>query len=148
MKFLSIATTWVATYIVTITALPALPPKDTLQWSTCDYDFDSKGPVECATLQVPLDYTNETSVLRVSATKAPSMGSILFNPGGPGGLGTQHVAEQQANINRYENMSRRESGGNLTDSRTTEHLKATTILSGLIPVGPDGPCHLLATQPP
>ena len=48
-------------------------------------------PFECGTLSVPLDYTLDDSpplelnLLRVKATKEPVLGTVLFNPGGPGG---------------------------------------------------------------
>ncbi|KAL8938442.1 MAG: hypothetical protein Q9216_003892 [Gyalolechia sp. 2 TL-2023] len=48
---------------------------------------------------VPLDYTNTTSdatlelqLVKISATKQPKKGSILFNPGGPGQGGRDFVA--------------------------------------------------------
>lgn len=48
-------------------------------------------PVECGTLPVPLDYTADDSpkleldLFRVKATKEPVLGTVLYNPGGPGG---------------------------------------------------------------
>jgi hypothetical protein len=119
MHFLATAAIWVSTCSFVATAHPALRREDSLNWSTCDYDFNSKAPLQCATLRVPLDWTNETSeslhlqLLRVKATSEPFMGSILFNPGGPGGLGTQHVATQEANINRYESRMKSEFTQNL-----------------------------------
>lgn len=47
--------------------------------------------VECGTLPVPLDYTEDDSppleldLFRVKATQEPVLGTVLFNPGGPGG---------------------------------------------------------------
>ncbi|TQW00294.1 Peptidase S33, tripeptidyl-peptidase [Cordyceps javanica] len=64
-----------------------------IRWGRCPSAVsDLSGlPVECAQYGVPLDYTNEkcneTAVLnliRVPATKQPSLGSILLNYGGPG----------------------------------------------------------------
>ena len=58
-----------------------------LDWETCREDF------ECATLEVPLDYeapdagTIEVAVLRSPATGDDRIGSLLVNPGGPGGSG-------------------------------------------------------------
>jgi hypothetical protein len=56
-------------------------------------------PVTCGTLTVPLDYTDPSSnrtvdlqLLKVNATKQPSKGSILFNPGGPGDGGRTALA--------------------------------------------------------
>lgn len=48
-------------------------------------------PFECSKLSVPLDYTDPDSaplnldLFRVKATKEPVLGTILYNPGGPGG---------------------------------------------------------------
>lgn len=77
------------------------PSKQDLAWGPCDAEmnFTSAYPYECATLKVPLDYTNagngqrlDLALLRVKALNQPSKGSILFNPGGPGAPGTQLVA--------------------------------------------------------
>ena len=52
---------------------------------------------DCAHLEVPLDYTNSSSVplelslFRVNATQEPKLGSILINFGGPGGTGAQNL---------------------------------------------------------
>lgn len=95
-----------------LTAIHALPgktppnPDSTIDWRPCPDLGDDLGgytlpnPVECALLPVPLDYTNDSSsaemmglsLVRVRATKEPFMGSILFNPGGPGSSGVQYVA--------------------------------------------------------
>ena len=48
-------------------------------------------PFECSKLSVPLDYTDPDSpplnldLFRVKATKEPVLGTVLYNPGGPGG---------------------------------------------------------------
>lgn len=76
---------------------------DGLNWAPCDLDLPeglepaSKGPVDCATLEVPLDYTNPDSkpldlqLVRISASKEPVKGSIIFNPGGPGVSGVSEL---------------------------------------------------------
>jgi hypothetical protein len=53
---------------------------------------------DCARLEVPLDYTSASKgetikldLIRAKATKKPFMGSVLFNPGGPGGSGVESV---------------------------------------------------------
>ena len=52
---------------------------------------------ECAMLEVPLDYENpgkqtiEVAVHRVAATGDDRIGSLVLNPGGPGGSGTTFV---------------------------------------------------------
>lgn len=60
-----------------------------IEWGDCD--FEGSLPIQCATLPVPLDYTDPTSdkildlsLIKVAAQKTPPKGSILFNFGGPG----------------------------------------------------------------
>jgi pimeloyl-ACP methyl ester carboxylesterase len=59
-------------------------------WSPCDFDAE----VQCATIEVPLDYGNPAgkrisiAISRQAATEpAPRRGVLLANPGGPGGSG-------------------------------------------------------------
>ncbi len=61
----------------------------TIRWSQC-------GDLECGTLAVPLDWTNPngqtiTLHLNRSAAREPDerLGSLLINPGGPGGSGLE-----------------------------------------------------------
>lgn len=102
-----------------LAAIQALPhPQDedcpepsSLQWHPCGDIGDELAeglpiplPIECASLPVPLDYTDpesetlDLSLLRVNATKEPVRGSILFNPGGPGGSGVEYVAAGSENL--------------------------------------------------
>ncbi|KAF4343903.1 tripeptidyl aminopeptidase [Fusarium beomiforme] len=71
-------------------------------WTKCKLPkgLDSKRvpKVDCASLPVPLDYTKKYSgkdiqldLIRFRATKKPFKGSIIVNPGGPGGSGVQLV---------------------------------------------------------
>ncbi len=69
------------------------PPVPTLDWQPCQ-DPDQQG-FQCATAQVPLDYQHpqaKTIPLAVIKHSAASpnrrIGTIFFNPGGPGGSGT------------------------------------------------------------
>lgn len=54
-------------------------------------------PFDCATLSVPLDYTNpeagelDLSLFRVNATQEPVLGTVLINFGGPGGTGAENL---------------------------------------------------------
>lgn len=75
-------------------ARPAAPlsavPVPQLEWTPCVPD----SPFECATAEVPLDYqspggrTIELAVVKRKATgPGPRLGSLFFNPGGPGGPG-------------------------------------------------------------
>jgi hypothetical protein len=59
---------------------------------------ESPLPMKCATFSVPLDYTKpnstktlDLSLVRFDAVKKPVKGSVLFNPGGPGGSAVQFV---------------------------------------------------------
>lgn len=88
---------WVVTSFAR--ALPGrrMQDSDSLNWGICDYPFEKyTGPVECAKLAVPLDYTNANSnetiqldLLKIRATKSKVLGSMLSNPGGPGSSGMQ-----------------------------------------------------------
>ena len=98
--------------LFTLTLLPALAfgkPIDRkpqrLDWQPCDLDFPASTranilePIDCATLEVPLDYTNPQSrplqlqLIRVNATEQPAKGSVVFSPGGPGISGVEEVAQ-------------------------------------------------------
>jgi pimeloyl-ACP methyl ester carboxylesterase len=79
--------------------LPAIDPatlqayyKQKLSWSACGADY------ECARLKVPLDYqrpnadTLSLQVIRyVDPAKKKLIGSVVLNPGGPGGSGVDFV---------------------------------------------------------
>src|SRR3954451_2211178 len=64
-----------------------------IAWSKC-----FGGPFQCGTLQVPLEYskpngtTISLAIVKLPATDAPHrIGSLLLNPGGPGGSGVDYV---------------------------------------------------------
>lgn len=64
---------------------------------------DGDVPLICGSLAVPLDYTSSNTsetiqlqITKVSATKQPSKGSILLNPGGPGTAGADVFEEGPA----------------------------------------------------
>lgn len=67
------------------------PPEvaeDTIEWDSCG------GGIECATLEVPLDYeAPDDAQISLSLVRVPAddederIGSLLVNPGGPGGSG-------------------------------------------------------------
>ncbi len=62
-----------------------------LIWRSCTND----SALECATLKVSRDYNNEQAgqiniaLNRLPAIDQPAVGSLLFNPGGPGGSGVE-----------------------------------------------------------
>lgn len=69
--------------------------KQDLAWSGC-------GSNQCAKLTVPIDYahpegaTIQLSVLKVPTTNSSQrLGSLVVNPGGPGGSGVSYAAEAQ-----------------------------------------------------
>src|SRR5690606_2038837 len=78
--------------------------ESTLDWTDCpDDDQPLVGEVECATLEVPLDYddpdgkTIELALVRVPA-KSDREGAVLTNPGGPGGSGVDFVVNAGSTI--------------------------------------------------
>lgn len=74
-----------------------------IDWARCDLDLPESleaaitEPLDCATIQVPLDYTDPDSdpldlqLIRVRANREPVDNSVIFNPGGPGGSGIQEI---------------------------------------------------------
>jgi pimeloyl-ACP methyl ester carboxylesterase len=62
-----------------------------LQWQSCYEDY------ECADLLVPIDYRNlktgtfNISVLKHATTNKKKLGSLIVNPGGPGGSGVDYA---------------------------------------------------------
>lgn len=82
-----------------------------LRWRSCN------AGLECATLRVPLDYTApderaiDIAVARSSATgTGPSIGSLLLNPGGPGGSGIDFLVNSAGAVSpevraRYDLVS-------------------------------------------
>jgi hypothetical protein len=68
-----------------------------IEWGECDDEAVTDGELECATLDVPLDYEEPAGetigivMVRVPATDDRE-GAVLFNPGGPGGSGFDPIA--------------------------------------------------------
>ena len=64
-----------------------------LAWSRCEGDF------QCAKVKVPLDYskpdgaTIELAVIKLASKGSDKKGSLLVNPGGPGGSGYDFVRD-------------------------------------------------------
>jgi pimeloyl-ACP methyl ester carboxylesterase len=62
-----------------------------INWKSCNQDF------QCATLAVPIDYKNlatgtfEIALLKYEASTAKKLGSLIVNPGGPGGSGVDYA---------------------------------------------------------
>jgi pimeloyl-ACP methyl ester carboxylesterase len=62
-----------------------------INWQNCRQDFN------CATLAVPIDYKNlatgtfEIALLKYEARTSKKLGSLIVNPGGPGGSGVDYA---------------------------------------------------------
>ncbi|GJJ14062.1 hypothetical protein Clacol_008319 [Clathrus columnatus] len=73
-------------------------PVGTIKWWPCRNTSPGLERMECGFVIVPLDYFNSSAgvakvaLSRLQATKSPKKGSVLFNPGGPGGSGVRFVA--------------------------------------------------------
>ncbi|MDO8363332.1 MAG: alpha/beta hydrolase [Actinomycetota bacterium] len=74
-----------------LAAVDQLPDIAAVQWAECD---EQPEPWQCGTIEVPLDYRRADSagmvdiaVTRLPATGADPIGSLVLNPGGPGGSG-------------------------------------------------------------
>src|SRR5918998_3990586 len=88
----------VALTLATLALAPAAAqgaPAPSIDWKNCYGQF---GPLQCATVPVPLDYDDpngETISIAVARLPAsdPSrrIGSLFLNPGGPGGSGIDYV---------------------------------------------------------
>ncbi len=91
----------VAALTALLTATAAMPtataadhPVPSLNWTACPFPGAPAG-LQCASVQVPVDYadprglTTTVTVDRLRATGAHPIGSLFFDPGGPGGSGTQ-----------------------------------------------------------
>jgi pimeloyl-ACP methyl ester carboxylesterase len=85
------------------TSAPAIPAPPPIDWGPCP----DGGRDECGTLSVPLDYDDPTRdtitlALRRSPATDPSrrLGSIVVNPGGPGGSGFGLGASLQRSLQR------------------------------------------------
>ena len=66
--------------------------KQTISWSNCGGGF------QCGDINVPLDYTKPTgTTIRIAVVRKPAtdeahrIGSLLLNPGGPGGSGIDYA---------------------------------------------------------
>ncbi len=75
-------------------------PGGSIEWSDCDDPVTELSGLQCATLEVPVDPSepdgSTTSIaLARSAATGPAgerIGSLILNPGGPGGSGLEFLA--------------------------------------------------------
>ncbi len=82
--------TYIQSRLETPTTLSAYYTQE-LQWQSCYENY------QCADLLVPIDYTNlktgtfNISVLKYPTTNEKKLGSLIVNPGGPGGSGVDYA---------------------------------------------------------
>ncbi|MEQ1872984.1 MAG: alpha/beta fold hydrolase [Ilumatobacteraceae bacterium] len=70
----------------------ALPDIDPIKWEECE---TQAAPWQCAVIEVPLDYRHpdDSDAISIAVTRLPAavatdrIGSLVLNPGGPGGSG-------------------------------------------------------------
>lgn len=80
-------------------AEPAMPDQveGPLEWASCADQLGLGATKECATLVVPLDHadpegeTIEIAVARYASAGTDRIGSLVFNPGGPGASGVEFL---------------------------------------------------------
>jgi pimeloyl-ACP methyl ester carboxylesterase len=95
-----------STAIVSPKVTPSSPTPFELSWRSCG--ISGTRTVECAELQVPLDYDNPESeriLIALNRIVVPAdverRGTLLYNPGGPGGSGKE-VARVLASIGSFD----------------------------------------------
>ena len=100
--------TLLVTLSTSLTATQAAQPwtlhsyqSQTLQWSACDDGF------ECASFKVPIDYSHIDgnsftiqAIKHVANTPEKRIGSLIMNPGGPGGSGIQYVLSADSIVSK------------------------------------------------
>jgi hypothetical protein len=99
--------------MITIIQALSLPevqaPGTNIKWAPCPQALNKFDPhnrtLQCGTLDVPLDYTDKTSdlklsldIIKIPALREPKRGSILFNWGGPGGTGLLDMAVMSSTV--------------------------------------------------
>ena len=82
-----------------------------LRWGPCPTP-GSPDELQCASLDVPLDYahprgpTTTITVNRLPSTGPNPIGSLLFDPGGPGGSGTELVFAESLGLGFFTKATR------------------------------------------
>lgn len=115
MALLAVSSCSASTEVVTVGAEPSSsdsvstepvtgnPDNGTLVWESCGDTAGEFIDLECATLSVPLDYAapdGELIDIAVARTATAAgdvrIGSLVFNPGGPGGSGIEFLTAASA----------------------------------------------------
>jgi pimeloyl-ACP methyl ester carboxylesterase len=83
--------------VAPVSPAQAAPSKPHIGWGPC---YKESGNFECGTMQVPINYSDPTfgaisiAVIRLPATdRVNRIGSLFFNPGGPGGSGVDFIRD-------------------------------------------------------
>jgi pimeloyl-ACP methyl ester carboxylesterase len=106
----AIAAAVLATAALTMPTATA-EPAASLSWTACPFP-NSPAELQCASIQVPVDYAHPhgpkatVTVNRLRATGAHPVGSLFFDPGGPGGSGTQLVYAESLGISVFSAATR------------------------------------------
>ncbi len=88
--------------------------KKGIDWQTCPADWGLKAPIQCGYVTVPIDYakpngpTIKIAVDRVGNTgsKKERQGSLVYNPGGPGGSGMKFPTRVTGKNPLYANLAK------------------------------------------
>ncbi|MCX4749826.1 alpha/beta hydrolase [Kitasatospora sp. NBC_01287] len=87
-----------------------------ISWASCSADPDQQGTdlsvFQCGTAHVPLDYTNpagdtiDIALIRKTAVQqGQRLGSLFFNPGGPGGSGIDYLSNTA--VSQFKTLNQR-----------------------------------------
>ena len=78
---------------VELAAVTVLPDIEPIEWESCDTQEE---PWQCSAIEVPLNYRDaESASISIAVTRLPAavpsdrIGSLVLNPGGPGGSGLE-----------------------------------------------------------
>ncbi len=98
--------------LVSAAGTQAQTPVASLDWGPCVADAGAGTPdsrLECATLPVPLDYADPGGEqITIGMNRLPArdsqqrIGSLIFNPGGPGGAASSLIALEAAGIPLFD----------------------------------------------
>ena len=91
--------------VLCVGCTPTSPGPSKITWRDCGGGF------QCGTLQVPLDYSNRYGrkialalIRKPAASRTDRIGSVLFNPGGPGGSGIDFL---RGTVDMLRNLNHR-----------------------------------------